>query len=414
MTFDVRGFLRDRRTPLKEKMARLHQLIEEARPKGEYLHFRTVTSPAGPRVTARDLGGPGEAEKIMMASNNYLGLTKHPHVMERARAALDEWGVGAGGPNTIQGWSTPAQALEADLAEFKGCEAAILSPSGYSANVGAVTALVGPGDAFVTDELDHASIVDAGRFSGADFYTFRHRDPDDLRRVLEELRGHRGTKLVVTCGVFSMSGHVPPLGDYVELTREHDAMLMVDDAHGTGVLGPTGRGSTEHCGVTGAVDIVMGTFSKAFGCYGGFVAGSAPLVTYLRHFARATMFSAALSPMVIGAVHGALEVMRDDPEPLRQVTENAAWMKATLADVGFDVGESLTPIIPVMIRDEGKCLHLVRAAYEAGLFLSMVQYPAVPKGTERIRLTVAADHTTQDLEQAAAILVRLGREQGLV
>lgn len=414
MSFDVRAFLRDRRTPLREKMARLHQLIEEARPRGEYLHFRTVTSPAGPRVTARDLDGGGEAEKIMLASNNYLGLTRHPQVVARARQALDEWGVGAGGPNTIQGWSTLAQALEADLAAFKGCEAAILSPSGYSANIGAVTALVGPGDAFVTDELDHASIVDAGRFSGADFYTYRHRDPDDLRRVLEELRDHPGTRLVVTCGVFSMSGHVPPLGAYVELCREHGALLMVDDAHGTGVLGPTGRGSTEHCGVHGEVDVVMGTFSKAFGCYGGFVAGSAPLVTYLRHFARATMFSAALSPMVLGAVHGALEVMRDDPEPLRKVTENAAFMKATLADAGFDVGESLTPIVPVMIRDEERCLRLVASAYQAGLFLSMVQYPAVPKGTERIRLTVAADHTRADLEEAAAILVRLGREQGLV
>lgn len=414
MSFDVRAFMRDRRRGLQEKMRDLYQRIEAARSEGKYLHFRTVTSPAGPRVRARGLDGAGEVEQIMMASNNYLGLTDHPHVVARARAALEQWGVGAGGPNTIQGHSTLAQALEADLAAFKGCEAALLSPSGYSANVGAVTALVGPGDVFVCDELDHASVVDAGRFSGADFYVFQHQDPADLRRVLEEVRHHRGTKLVVTCGVFSMSGHVPPLADYLALTREHGALLMVDDAHGTGVLGATGRGATEHCGVHGQVDVVMGTFSKAFGCYGGFVAGSAPLVCFLRHFARATMFSAALSPMVIAAVHGALEVMRDDPGRLRAVTANADFMKAELAAAGFDVGDSLTPIIPVMIRDGERCQRLVAEAYARGLFLSMVEYPAVPMGTERIRLTVMANHERRDLEAARDILVAAGRAHGVL
>lgn len=395
-------------------MEDFHRQVQEARALRKYLHFRTVSSPAGPRVEARALdGGPGQ-ESIMMASNNYLGLAQHPKVVARAREALERWGVGAGGPNTIQGWTDFAQEVEAELASFKGCPASILAPSGYSANLGAVTALVGPGDVFVCDELDHASIVDAGRYSGAEFHVFAHRDPGDLRRVLEETASRRGTRLVVTCGVFSMSGHVPPLADYLELTRQHGALLMVDDAHGTGVLGATGRGSTEFCGVHGEVDVVMGTFSKAFGCYGGFVAGSEALVTYLRHFARAIMFSASLSPMTLGAVLGALEVMREEPERLAAVTANADFMKRELAAAGFDVGNSQTPIVPVMIRDGERCRGIVAEAHEKGLFLSSVEYPAVPLGEERIRLTVMADHSREDLFQATSILVAAGRHQGIL
>lgn len=414
MSFDIRAFLRDRSRSLPEKMEHLHEKIEAARQGREYLHFRTVTSPAGPRVEALDLDrGPG-GEKIMMASNNYLGLARHPRVVARAREALEHWGVGAGGPNTIQGWTREAQDLERELAAFKGCEACLLSPSGYSANIGAITALVGPGDVFICDELDHASVVDGGRYSGADFHVYAHQDVDDLARVLEETRHHRGNRLVVTCGVFSMSGHVPPLDRMVPLVREHGAMLMVDDAHGTGVLGETGRGSTEFRGVHGQVDVVMGTFSKAFGCYGGFVAGSAPLVEYLRHFARAVMFSASLSPMTVGAVRGALEVMREDPSLLAAVRANADYMKRELASRGFDIGDSHTPIVPVMIRDAERCAAVVRDAYEQGLFLSHVQYPAVPLGTERIRLTVMADHSPEDLDQALEILSLAGRRHGVL
>lgn len=413
--FDLRAFLRDRSRSLREKMEHLDGLIEEARAGGEYLHFRTVESPALPRVRARDLRtGGGAAEKIQMASNNYLGLTHHPRCIEAAREAVAEWGVGAGGPCTIQGWTTRLQEFEQALADYKGCEAAIVSPSGYSANIGTITALVGPGDSFICDELDHASIIDGGRYSGANFYVYRHDDVDDLRRVLEELKDHPGTKLLATCGVFSMDGDVAPLDRIVPLAREYDVMLMVDDAHGSGVVGPTGKGSPELRGVHGEVEIVMGTFSKAFGGYGGFVAGSKPLVNYLRHFARATMFSAAVAPMNIAAMHAALRVMQEEPGHLARLRENVEFMREGLADAGYDVGRSESAITPIMIRDAARCHALVREAYDEGLFLSMIEYPAVAVGTERIRLTCMANHTREDLETALEILVRLGRKHGVL
>lgn len=412
--FDLRRFLRDRSRGLVEKTRDLHQRIEDARARGEYLHFRTVCSPAEAEVVSRDLDGQGEASRLQLASNNYLGLATHPRVVAAAREAVDAWGVGAGGPCTIQGWTPPLQALEAELAAFKGCEAAVVSPSGYAANVGTLTSLLGPDDVILCDELDHASILDGARFSGAQLRVFRHSDVDDLARSLEDLRDHPGTKLVVVCGVYSMDGDLAPLGAIVPVVREHGALLMVDDAHATGVVGATGKGTTEAEGVHGQVDLVMGTFSKALGCYGGFVAGPAHLVTFLRHLARATMFSAAPSPATIAAVREGLRVIADEPQLRQRLHENVAYVRGALTEAGFDVGASASAITPVMIRDEGRCHALVSDAYQAGLFLSMIQYPAVARGSERIRLTCMATHSRDQLEGAVSTLVELGRKHGVI
>lgn len=411
---DMRRIGRDRSRPAPEKWARFRQKVEAAQAEGSYHHFRQVLSPAEPRVLSLDRDGQRESERIMMASNNYLGLARDPRVMARAREALETWGVGAGGPNTIQGYTPLAEELEARLAAFKGCEAAMLSASGYAANLGCVTGLIGPGDVFFLDEADHASLVDAGRFSGAEIYVYRHGDLADLERQLEGLKGHPGYKLLATCGVFSMSGEVPPLAEIRALTKAHGVLLMVDDAHGTGVLGETGRGSTEFTGIHGQAEIVMGTFSKAFGCYGGFVAGSKDLITYLRHFARATMFSASLSPMTLGAVLGALEILETDPEPLRSVQAKASWLKRELELAGFELLDSKTPIVPLMIRDATKLSAFVAKAYDRGLFLSQVEAPAVPRGSERIRATVMATHSQDDLEKALEIFLAVGRELELI
>lgn len=399
---------------IRDKMKALAGAIDSMRPKKEYLHFRTVGSKASRRVMAKDLDGERFSEKIMMCSNNYLALTDHPKVVAAAHRALDEWGAGAGGPCTIQGWTTLLQDFERDLAAFKGCEAAIVSPSGYSANVGTLTALLGPGDAFICDELDHASLIDGGRYSGADFYAYKHNDMQDLARVLADLDGVRCTKLVAVCGVFSMDGDTARLEEIVPLARRHDALVMVDDAHGTGVIGATGRGTAEHRGVTGQVDIVMGTFSKAFGGYGGFVAGSRELVEFLRHFARATMFSAAIAPMNVAALHAALDVMKTEPDRLARLRASSAWMKSELKKYGFTLGPSETAIIPVMIGDPDRCRAMVRDAYDAGLFLSMIEYPAVPAGTERIRLALMCTHTEADLAEALRILVDTGRRHRVI
>lgn len=412
--FDVKALLTDQTRSLAQKMALFQQVIEEARRQKLYLFFRTTTGASTNHIEAVTLETGRPLEMVMMASNNYLGLTTHPEVTERTKAAIDKWGVGMAGPCTLNGNTTLHQEFEARLAAFKHCEAAMLFPSGYSANVGLITALLGKEDWFIGDELNHASLIDGARYSKAQRLVFRHSDVADLERCLREVESKPGQKLVAVDGVYSMDGDIAPLRPIVDLCQRYRALLLVDDAHGTGAVGLHGRGSLEYCGVEGEVEIVMGTFSKAFGCYGGFIAGSKKLVNWLRHFARAGMFTAAVSPMVVAACLAGLDVIEGHPELVAKLHENASLVRARLGAMGFELGGKDAPIIAIYVRNRDKAYGVVKEAYERGLFLSLVEYPAVPPGTERIRLTVMATHTPPDIEFAMDLLGKLGRKYGII
>ncbi len=412
--FDVKALLTDQTRPLPEKMALFHQVIEEARRQKLYLFFRTTTGASTNHIEAVTLETGRRLEMVMMASNNYLGLTTHPEVTARAKAAIDTWGVGMAGPGTLNGHTTLHQEFEARLAAFKHCEAAMLFPSGYSANIGLITALLGKHDWFIGDELNHASLIDGARYSKAQRLVFKHSDMADLERCLREVAGKPGAKLVAVDGVYSMDGEIAPLRPIVDLCKKYQVMLLVDDAHGTGAVGKHGRGSLEYCGVEGEVDIVMGTFSKAFGCYGGFVAGRRELINWLRHFARAGMFTAAVAPMTVAACLGSLDVIERHPELVAKLHENAGLVRKRLTEMGFELGGLDAPIIPIFVRNRDKAYGVVKEAYERGLFLSLIEYPAVAPGSERIRLTVMATHTPQDIGFAMDLLGELGRKYGII
>ncbi|MBF0502015.1 MAG: aminotransferase class I/II-fold pyridoxal phosphate-dependent enzyme [Candidatus Riflebacteria bacterium] len=412
--FDVKALLSDQTMSLQEKMTLFDRVIDEARAKKIYLFFRTTTGPSEAHINAVTLEGGRPMNMIMMASNNYLGLTTHPELKERAKAAIDKWGIGMAGPCTLNGNTTLHQEFESKLAVFKHCEASMLFPSGYSANIGCITAILGKGDVFIGDELNHASLIDGARFSGAKRLVFKHSDTVDLERCLIEAKSLPGQKLVAVDGVYSMDGEIAPLRPIVDLCKRYGVMLMVDDAHGTGAVGKTGRGSLEYCGVEGEVDIVMGTFSKAFGSFGGFVAGSKPFINWLRHFARAGMFTAAVAPMNVAACLAGLEVMQSHPELVEKLRENAAFLRNGLIEMGYEVGRDETAIIPVFVRDRIKAYAIVKEAYERGLFLSLIEYPAVAPGSERLRVTAMATHTREDLVTALSMLKELGHKYGVL
>ncbi len=412
--FDVKALVSDPDLPLQEKMEIFDKVIEEARRQKLYLFFRTTTGPSRNHIEAVSLETGKPLDMVMMASNNYLGMTTHPRVIEKTKHAIDRWGIGMAGPCTLNGNTTLHQEFESRLAAFKGCEAAMLFPSGYSANVGCLTAILGKNDAFIGDELNHASLIDGARFSRARRFVFKHSDPGDLDRCLVEAREIPGLKLVAVDGVYSMDGEIAPLREIVDVCKRHRATLLVDDAHGTGAVGSHGHGSLEACGVEGEVDIVMGTFSKAFGCYGGFIAGSKVLINWLRHFARAGMFTAAVAPMTVAACLAGLEVLEEHPELISRLHENMRIVRTSLEEMGYEVAGKDTPIIPVFIRNREKAYGIVKEAYERGLFLSLIEYPAVAPGTERIRLTVMATHSGEDLDFSMGLLRELGKKYGVL
>lgn len=412
--FDVKNMLQDQTLSLTQKMTLFHRVIEEARRLKLYLYFRTTNGPSEAHIDATTLETARVENLIMMASNNYLGLTTHPEIKRRTIEVVEKWGIGMAGPCTLNGNTVLHQQFEARLAAFKHCEAAMLFPSGYSANIGCITALLGKNDIFIGDDLNHASLIDGARYSGARKLVFKHSDMADLERCLKETANESCTRLVAIDGVYSMDGEIAPLRPIVDLCKKYGATLLVDDAHGTGAVGKHGRGSLEYCGVEGEVDIVMGTFSKAFGSFGGFLAGSHPFINWMRHFARAGMFTAAVSPMNVAACHAGLDVMENHPELVACLHENARTVRARLTAMGFEISNHETAIIPIFIRDRAKAYGIVKEAYERGLFLSLIEYPAVAPGTERVRLTVMATHTKEDIDTAMNLIQELGRKYGVL
>lgn len=350
---------------------------------------------------------------INLSSNNYLGLTTHPRMREAAIQAVRSLGVGSGSVRTIAGTMELHMELERRIAAFKKTEASVVFQSGFAANAGTVSALLGKGDLILSDELNHASIIDGARLSRADIKVFPHRDVGALERLLDETREVK-RRLVITDGVFSMDGDIAPLPRIAALARAHGAIMMIDDAHSSGVLGRAGRGTVDHFDVHGQVDVQVGTLSKAIGVLGGYVCGSKSLIDYLYHRARPFLFSTSHPPAVAAACLTAFDVLEQEPERIERLWTNTKRFKAGLARLGFDTGTSETPITPILVGEADLAMRFSDRLFARGVFAQGIGYPTVAKGRARLRTIVTATHTDEDLDQALTILGDVGRELGVL
>ncbi len=375
--------------------------------RGLLRRLRLVASATGPVVTVE-----GRAV-ILLASNDYLGLAAHPRLKQAAIEAIGRYGVGAGAARLISGTLPPHQELEAALARFKHTEAALVFGSGYLANLGLIPVLAGPDDVVFADRLCHASLIDGCRLSGATFRVFRHRDLNHLEHLLAK-HARRRKPLIVTDGVFSMDGDLAPLPDLLALADRYGARLLVDDAHGTGVLGAHGRGLAEHFGVEARLPFQMGTLGKALGTSGAYVAGPARFIEYLINRARPFLYTTAPPPALAAATVAALELVAQEPERRARLWENRKRLHAGLVALGFRTTETESPIIPVLIGDPAQALALAERLWQLGVFAPAIRPPTVPKETSRIRTTVTAEHTPEQIETALNAFETAGRELGLI
>ena len=386
-------------------MTEIHERLDELKELGLFRRTRLVSGPQGPRVVLD--GKP----VLLLCSNNYLGLADHPKVRAAAADAAMRWGVGAGASRLVSGTMTVHRRLEERLAELEGTRSALLFGSGYLANLGVIGALAGRGDVVLSDELNHASIVDACRLARAESVVYDHCDLDHLEWCLRQADG-RGA-LIVTDTVFSMDGDVAPLAEIVELARRYDARVVVDDAHGTGCRGPAGRGSVAAAGLEGEIDVVVGTLGKALGAYGAFAACDATMAQYLTNTARSLIFSTAPPPPVMAAALAALDLVAGDPRRVERLQANAEVLRGELSREGFDVTASSTQIVPIVVGDASTALRMCEAALERGVFAQAIRPPTVPVGTSRLRLSVMATHTKDELREAARVLGRAALKAGL-
>ncbi len=350
---------------------------------------------------------------VNLSSNNYLGLTTHPKLRERALEAIREFGVGSGAVRPIAGTMAIHMALERKLAEFKQVEAVVVFQSGFTANAGTVAAILGKDDVIISDELNHASIIDGCRLSRATIKVFPHKDVAAARRILEGLPRHQ-RKLLITDGVFSMDGDLGALPELCDLAEEFGCIMMVDDAHASGVFGRNGRGTIDHFGVHNRVDIQVGTLSKAIGALGGYVAGSRALIEFLYHRARPFLFSTSHPPAVAAACLAAIDVLLEEPELIERLWENTRFFKSGLKALGFDTGLSESPITPVIVGDGAKAMELSDRLFEEGVFAQGIAFPTVPRGKARVRTIVTAEHTREDLQYALDAFAKVGRQLGLI
>jgi glycine C-acetyltransferase/8-amino-7-oxononanoate synthase len=380
--------------------------LEELRDRGLYRQLRLVEGPQGPSVTL-----DGRAV-LLLCSNNYLGLADRAEVREAAAEAALRWGAGAGASRLISGNMEPHRALESRLAAFKGYEATLLFGSGYLANTGVVAALAGRGEVVFSDELNHASIVDGCRLSRAETFVYRHGDLEHLAWGLRQA-GARAA-LIVTDGVFSMDGDIAPLPQLLELARRHGARLMVDEAHATGAVGPGGRGSVSAAGLSGEVDVVVGTLGKALGSYGAYACANAEVVDFLVNSARPFIFSTAPPPPALGAALTALSILEAEPELVERLQANAELLRRSLSAEGLEVGESTTQVVPVRVGEAEATMELCELALKQGVFAQGIRPPTVPEGSCRLRLTAMATHSRADLVAASHMVGVAAREAGLI
>ncbi|WP_448601079.1 glycine C-acetyltransferase [Thermoflexus hugenholtzii] len=391
-----------------DKLAWIREELQALHDQGLYIHIRTIQSAQGPWLIV-------DGRRVLnFCSNNYLGLANHPRMREAARQAIEKYGVGPAAVRTIAGTLDLHLILEEKLARFKGVEAAISFQSGFNANLATIPALVGEGDAIFSDELNHASIIDGCRLSRARIIRYAHNDPRDLEAKIQENLGTFRRGLIVTDGVFSMDGDIAPLPEIVEIAERYHLMLMVDDAHGEGVLGRGGRGIVDHFGLHGRVDIEVGTLSKAFGVVGGYVAGRREIVEWLRQRGRPFLFSSAMTAADTAACIAAVEILEESTELVDQLWENTRYFKEEMRRLGFDLGQSVTPITPVMLGDAHLAQTFSRRLFEEGVFAQAIGYPTVPRGKARIRVMISAAHRREDLDRGLEAFAKVGRELGVI
>jgi glycine C-acetyltransferase len=353
-------------------------------------------------------------EVINLSSNNYLGLTTHPKLRKYALEAIEKWGVGSGAVRTIAGTMSIHMALEEKIAQFKHVEASVVFQSGFTANAGTVQAILGRDDVIVSDELNHASIIDGCRLSRAEIKIFPHKDIEACEKVLKEIADHKGHKLLITDGVFSMEGDIAPLPQLVELAEKYGCIMMIDDAHASGVLGRNGRGTVDHFGLHGRVDIQVGTLSKAIGALGGYVCATRDTIEFLYHRARPFLFSTSHPPSVAATCLAAFEVLEEEPQLVEKLWANTKSFKAGLQKLGFNTGVSETPITPVIVGDAALAHEFSRQLFQEGVFAQGIGFPTVPHGKARIRTIVTATHTEEELQRALEILERVAEKLKII
>ncbi|RPI32818.1 MAG: glycine C-acetyltransferase [Chloroflexota bacterium] len=393
---------------MSDKLQWIQDELQNLKDAGLYNRIRTLSSPQGAWLVV-------DGKQVLnFCSNNYLGLANHPRLVQAAKACTDKYGVGPAAVRTIAGTMDLHLELERRLAAFKGVESAINFQSGFTANLGTIPALVGKDDAIFSDELNHASIIDGSRLSGARIIRYAHCDPADLERVLGEERASFPKALVITDGVFSMDGDVAPLDKIYEVCQKFDAILMVDDAHGEGVLGRGGRGIVDHFGLHGKVDVEVGTLSKAFGVVGGVVAGNPLVVEWLRQRGRPFLFSSAMTVPDVAACLAALDVLEESTELVDRLWENTRYFKAEMKRLGFDTGRSVTPITPIMLGEAPLAQQFSRELFEAGVFGMAIGFPTVPRGKARIRVMISASHAREDLDKGLEAFATVGRRLGVI
>lgn len=390
----------------KEILSFLKQGIEDLESKGLYKNIQTIESQQGAWIKIK-----GE-EVLNFCSNNYLGFAADPRVKEATKKAIDSYGVGPGAVRTIAGTMTIHEELEEELARFKGAEAVLVLQSGYKANIATIPALVGKDDVIISDELNHASIIDGARLSRAKVKVYAHNDVESLERILQEVDAPR--KLVITDGVFSMDGDLAPLKEVAELAEKYGAISYVDDAHGEGVLGRSGRGIVDHFDLHGQVDVEVGTFSKAFGVMGGCVAGSKELINYLKQVARPFTFSSALTVPDTAATLAAVRILSESGELVEKLWANGDYFKKGLKEAGFDIGKTETPIVPIMVGDAQKSADFSKKLLEEKIFVQSIGFPLVAIGKARLRVMISATHSREDLDFALEKITKVGKELELI
>jgi glycine C-acetyltransferase len=386
----------------------LSEQLDQWRAEGTYQTLRILQSEsaAESRYDGKDV--------INLASNNYLGLTTHPKLREAAMNAVAKFGVGSGAVRTISGTMAIHMQLEERIAAFKNVEACVVFQSGFAANAGTVSAILGPGDHIISDELNHASIIDGCRLSRAAIHVFPHKDAAAAEKKLADLAGTPGRKLLISDGVFSMDGDIGPLRGLADVAEKYGAILMVDDAHSSGVLGRDGRGTIDHFGLHGRVPIQVGTLSKAIGVLGGYVCGSRDLIEFLYHRARPFLFSTSHPPAVAAACLAAFDVLESEPERIQKLWDNTKYFKQGLKAAGLDTGISETPITPVMTGEAATAHQLSRELFENGVLATGIGFPTVAKGKARVRTIVSSEHTREELDQALEVFQSAGRKFGLL
>jgi len=395
-------------TSTRHQFDYLSQQLDDLKQKGTYFKLRVLEGEQAPLATF-------DGKKVInLASNNYLGLTTHPKLREAAIEATKKYGVGPGAVRTIAGTMRIHMDLEEKIARFKNVEACVVFQSGFAANAGTVSAILGPEDHIISDELNHASIIDGCRLSKAKIHVFPHKNVAAAEHILQELTSVSGHKLLITDGVFSMDGDIGPLPGLVKAAEAYGAIMMVDDAHASGILGRNGRGTVDHFDLHGRVQVQVGTLSKAIGVLGGYVCGSRDLIEFLYHRARPFLFSTSHPPGVAASCLAAFDVLDQEPERIQNLWDNTNYFKQGLAAAGFNTGMSETPITPVIVGEAKTAYQFSAALFEEGVLATGIGFPTVPEGKARVRTIVTATHTRQELDRALEVFTRVGKRIGIL